>query len=465
MPEKRQLVIIGGGLGGYAAALRAAQLRIRATLVEEDRIGGTCMNTGCIPTKFLLRETGFLMELRGKKRISGAEGVHLDWKSVQENKRNIVERLVRGMEFLLERNRVEVLKGKAEIRGNREVRVSNGGNENVLAAEKIILAMGSRSADLPFLKPNGKEVITHREALELESVPRSLIVVGAGAIGLEIGTIFARMGTEVTVLEIMPAILPGMDRQIASRLDRLLKKQGLKIFTDMRIENSRIELEGVQIKGTCLKTQTAFSFQAEKLLLAAGRKANSEILIQDFKEVLGKNGYVQVSSRLETRLPGIYGIGDLIGGKLLAHKAEHEGIIAAENAAGEGGEMDYRALPMAVFTEPEFASVGLTEEEAGEKRMQIQVGVSSLQASGRAATLEKPDGMVKIIATSDDRLVGAHLLAPNASEIVAELALAIEKGLTLRDLFSTMHVHPTLSEAVMEAARKAKGMAIHALNE
>ena len=466
MSEKRDLVIIGGGPGGYVAALRAAQLRKTVTLIEDDRIGGTCMNYGCIPTKFLLSQTKTWSELKNNPKIEGwRETVRLDWASVQKEKRAVVDRLVRGTEFLLERNGVEILKGRGGLRRERGVLFRGPDGERALEAEKIILATGSRSAGLPFLKTDGNAVISHLEALDLEVVPKSLIVVGAGAIGLEIGTIYSRVGTEVTVLEVLPAILPGTDRQMASRLERLLKKQGLQIFTEMRIEESVRASGEVSLKGTCLKTGKPFAFSAEKVLLAVGRRPNSEFLRDGFGELLDRGGHVQVNARLETAAPGIYAIGDLIGGKLLAHKASHEGIMAAENAAGGSAEMEYGALPMAVFTEPELASVGLTEDEAKAAGLQTRVGLFSLQANGRALTLENPEGMVKIIAAGDDRIIGAHILAPFASEMIPEMTMAVRKGLTVQDVSQTIHVHPTVSEAMMEAALKAKGRALHALNQ
>jgi dihydrolipoamide dehydrogenase len=466
MPERRELVIIGGGPGGYVAALRAAQLRKKVTLIEADRIGGVCMNYGCIPTKFLLHQTQLFSELRRNPRIEGvSEAAHLDWKRVQDEKRNVVDRLVKGVEFLLERNGVEVLKGRGTLAGNRQVIFQGTDGEKTFEAENIILAMGSRSSGLPFLEPNGKEVITHLEALDLETVPATMVVVGAGAIGLEIGTIYSRLGTDVTILEIMPTILPGMDRQTAVRLERILRRQGLEISTEMRIEEAVCGQGEVRLKGTHLKTRAPFDLAAERVLLAAGRQPNSEILAKDFGNLLGQAGFVQADSHLETQAPGIYAIGDLIGGKLLAHKAEHEGIIAVENAAGISGEMDYLALPMAVFTEPEFAAVGLTQEEAGAQGIRTQVGFFSLQANARAVTLERPEGIVKIIASADDKIIGAHILAPHASELIAEITLAVRHRLTLGDVSSTIHVHPSLSEAVLEAALKAKGISLHALNE
>jgi dihydrolipoamide dehydrogenase len=465
MSEKRDLVIIGGGPGGYVAALRASQLRKKVTVIEEDRIGGTCMNYGCIPTKFLLSQTKLWRDFRNNPRIEEVgEKARLNWKGVQREKRSVVDKLVRGIEFLLERNGVEVLKGKGELKSERTIVFRGEGGEKSLDAERIILATGGRSSELPALKPDGQAVLTHLEALDLEDVPRSLLVVGAGAIGLEIGTIFSRLGTEVTILEIMPSILPGMDRQMAVRLERMLKKQGLQIFTEMRLEESRRETGGVRLSGTCLKTQKPFDFAAEKVLLAAGRRPNSEFLGDGFGALLDRSGFVRVSDKLETSVAGISAIGDLIGGKLLAHKASHEGVIAAENAAGGAHVMAYNALPMAVFTEPEFASVGLTEEEAKAAGEKIQIGIFSLQANGRALTLESPEGMIKLIASADDRVIGAHILAPFAGEMIPEITLAVRKGLTIQDVSSTIHIHPTVSESLAEAALKAKGMCLHALN-
>jgi dihydrolipoamide dehydrogenase len=466
MAEKRDIVIIGGGPGGYIAALKAAQLGRRVTLIEEGRLGGTCMNSGCIPTKFLLHQTRLLDEWNRNKNLDGLPaGVTLNWKRVRDEKRAIIDRLVRGVEFLLQRARVEVIKGRGVLKSEREIICRTSDAEKTLEPERIILAAGSRPAGLPFLQPNGREIITHIEALELEEAPRSLLVVGAGAVGLEIGAIYSRLGTDVTVLEMMPAILPGMDRQLAMRLERILKKQGLKILTEVRIESGTLENGSVHLRGTSLKTQAGFEYSAERVLLAAGRKPNSEDLRAGSADFFDRAGFVRVSSRLETGVPGIYAIGDLIGGKLLAHKAEHEGILAAENAAGGAVEMEYNALPMSVFTEPEFAAVGLTEDEAKARGIQPRTGTYMLQANGRAVTLESPEGMIKLVADHGGRLIGGHILAPFASEMISEITLAIRKCVTLEDIGSTIHVHPTISEGIMEASLKAEGKAVRILNE
>jgi len=466
MREKWDLIILGGGPGGYIAALRGAQLRKRVVLIERDALGGTCMNYGCIPTKYLLHQTQVYKELRESKNIEGQlDKMKLNWKRAQEEKKRVVNRLVKGIEFLLIKNGVKIIKGTAFLKNENQVAVEENGEEKVLESSNIILAMGSRPAELPFLAPNGKEVITSREALELESIPKKMLVVGAGAIGLEIGTIYQRVGTEVVVLEIMPTILPGSDKDIVTRLERILKRQGLEIHTQMKIEESLIKQGKVCLKGISLHNQSPFEFEAEKILLATGRRPNSETLRGQVPDTfLDEQGFVKVSPQLETRISGIYAVGDLIGGMLLAHKASQEGIVAAENVSGSKKRLNYRALPNAVYTEPEFSSVGLTEEEAREMGIKTQVGVFSLQANGRALAMGKSEGMVKVVADEKDKIIGSHLLAPKASEIMAEMTLAVTKGMKLQEVSSSIHIHPTLSEAVMEAALHAKKEALHVLN-
>ncbi len=465
MDEKCDIAILGGGPGGYVAALRGAQLRKKVVLIEKDQIGGTCMNRGCIPTKYLLHQTQMLRELKDNTNIDGPlEKLKLNWTRVQEGKRNSVERLVKGIEFLLKKNGVRILRGEARLKSEREVTVQSEEDTKIFA-DKIILATGSESASLPFLQPNGKEIITSRDALELNELPKRLLIVGAGAIGLEMGTIFQRMGCEVTILEIMPTVLPGIDRDMAVRLERLLKAQGLNINTQMKIENCDLTKGAVKLEGENLKTLSRFEFESDKVLLAAGRTPNSdELRERDARLAFDPQGFLKVDLNLETGIPGIYAIGDLIGGKLLAHKASHEGIIAVENACGKTKAMNYSALPSAVFTEPEFAYVGITETEAKDRGLSVRSGLFTLQANSRALTMSKMDGMVKILSDSEERILGAQILSPHASEIVMEVTLAIHNELKLHDLSSAIHIHPTISEAVMEAALKANGEALHMLN-
>ena len=464
MEQRKDIAIIGGGPGGYLAALRASQLRKTVVLFEEDRVGGTCMNYGCIPTKYLLHQTKILKEIRDTKTLSGAEGAGLDWAAVQAGRKSVVDRLVKGIEFLLGKGGVEIVKGRAKLEDRGRIVVETPDGPGVYHAADTILASGSRASALPFLKPNGVEVVTSTEALAFPDVPGSLLVIGAGAIGLEMGSIYRRLGTDVTILEILPGITPGSDKESAIRLERALKKQGLKILTQMNIGSAEVAPGRVTLKGTCLKSNVPFEYAADKVLLAAGRRPNSEDLASAGMLRLDRAGFVQVNDRLETGIPGVYAIGDLIGGKLLAHKAFHDAIVAVENASGFDRTVDYRALPMAVFTDPEFASVGLTQEEAEAKAIKVRSGVFPLQASGRALTMDSLDGMVKILADENERVIGAHIVAPAASEMIHEMALAVAKGITLGEIGGLIHIHPTLSETIGEAALKARNEALHILN-
>ncbi len=459
------MAIIGGGPGGYVAALRGAQLKRKVVLFEKETVGGTCINWGCIPAKYLLHQTKFFKDFKENKNLDGPlDAINCDWTRVQQQRKNIIERFVRGIELLLKKNRVLLVKGEAGLLNERQIEVLDDGEKNIFEAGKIILATGSKPASLPFVRPDGQSVITSKEALELTDIPRDMIVIGAGAIGLEMGSIYQRLGCQVTVLEVLSEILPGSDREVTIRLERLLHSQGLKIFTGMEIREVTIGEKRTEVNGVCLKDSQPFAFEAEKVLMAVGRIPNSAKFQKMGPTFLDSKGFVNVNQYLETDCEGIFAIGDLIGGKLLAHKASHEGVLAAENAEGAQKEVNYDALPMAVYTDPEFSSVGLTEQEAIEKGIRVQSGVFSLQANGRALTLGKPEGMVKITSNEKDEIIGANILAPNASEILAELTLCIEKRLKLQDLSSTYHIHPTLSEAVMEAALRAKGHALHILN-
>ncbi|MGZ5467902.1 MAG: dihydrolipoyl dehydrogenase [Candidatus Aminicenantales bacterium] len=466
MADQRDIVIVGGGPGGYLAALRGAQLKKRITLVEADRIGGTCINYGCIPTKYLLHQTKILKEVAGTKTLEGPVGeVRLNWPKVQQGRQTVVDQLVKGLVFLLEKGQVEIVKGTARLAADRTVVVRTAEGERTLAADKIIVATGSRAASLPFLKPDGRTVITSTEALTLPEIPKSLLVIGAGAVGLEMGVVYRRLGTDVTVLEILPQILPGSDKESVTRLERALKKQGLKIMTEMRIEAAEVADGEVTLRGVGLKTNAPFEFKAEKVLLSAGRKPNTADLFAGEPFLEMDLGFIKVNPALETNAPGIYAIGDVIGGKLLAHKAYHDAIVAVENASGMGRTVDYAALPASVFTEPEFATVGLTQEEAVAKGITVKSGVFPLQASGRAMTMEATDGLIKVLADESDKVIGAHVVAPGASEMMPVLTMAVARGLTLKELDRIIYIHPSLSEAIGEAALKANSEALHILNQ
>jgi dihydrolipoamide dehydrogenase len=465
MNGKFDLAIIGGGPGGYVAALRGAQLKQKVVLFEKDRVGGTCMNWGCIPAKFLLHQTKIFKETKENKFLDGPlADLTCNWGRVQEQRKKIVERFVRGIEFLLNKNGIQLIQGDARLQNERQIEVQGEDNKGIYEAERIILATGSKPATLPFLQPDGDTIITSKEGLELAEIPDDLVIVGAGAIGLEMGVIYQRLGSQVTILEIMPDILPGSDQEMIKRLEKILKSQGLNIFTQMEIRKVSVDKDKIALESFCLKEKKNRTFDAQKVLLAVGRIPNSEEFLELGVSFVDEKGFVKVNEYLETELPGVYAIGDLNGGKLLAHKASHEGIRAAENASGLKKAACYHALPMAVYTEPEFSSVGLTEQQASEKGLRVQAGVFSFQANGRALTMGKPEGMVKVLADEQDAIIGAHILGPNASELLAELTLCVEKGMKLQDVSSAYHIHPTLSETIMEAALKAKGEALHILN-
>ncbi len=465
MNEKFDLAIIGGGPGGYVAALRGAQLKQKVVLFEKERVGGTCMNWGCIPAKFLLHQTKIFKETKDNKYLDGPlDALTCNWGRVQEQRKKIVERFVRGIEFLLKKNGVQLVQGDAKLRNERQIEVQGENNKGIYKAERIILATGSKPAALPFLQPDGDTIITSKEGLELAEIPDNLVIVGAGAIGLEMGAIYQRLGSQVTILEIMPDILPGSDQEMTKRLERILRLKGLNIYTQMEIRHVSGDKEKITLESFCLKEKKNRTFDAQKVLLAVGRIPNSEEFLEFGTTFVDEKGFVKVNEYLETEISGVYAIGDLNGGKLLAHKAFHEGVLAAENATGLKKVTRYNALPIAVYTEPEFSSVGLTEQQAREKGLRVQAGVFSFQANGRALTMGKPEGMAKVIADEQDTIIGAHILGPNASELLAELTLCVEKGMKLQDVSSAYHIHPTLSEAVMEAALSAKGEALHILN-
>ncbi|UCE42593.1 MAG: dihydrolipoyl dehydrogenase [Candidatus Aminicenantes bacterium] len=465
MNNKYDLAIIGGGPGGYVAALRGAQLKQKVVLFEKDRVGGTCMNRGCIPAKFLLHQTKIFEETKNNKYLDGPlEALTCNWEKVQEQRKKIVERFVRGIEFLLKKNGIQLVLGDAKLRNEKQIEVQGEDNKGLYEAERIILATGSKPATLPFLQPDSNKIITSKEGLELAEIPDHLVIVGAGAIGLEMGVIYHRLGSQVTIIEIMPDILPGSDQEMTKRLERILKSQGLNIHTEMEIQKVSAGKEKMTLESFCLKENKNRTYDAQKVLLAVGRVPNSEDFLQFGTSFVDEKGFVKVNAYLETKMPGVYAIGDLNGGKLLAHKASHEGVWAAENASGLKKTARYHALPMAVYTEPEFSSVGLTEQQARERGLSIHTGVFSFQANGRALTMGKPEGMAKVIADDQDTIIGAHILGPSASELLAELTLCMEKGMKLQDVSSVYHIHPTLSETVMEAALSAKGEALHILN-
>ncbi len=447
------LVVLGGGPGGYSAALRASQLGMKVALVERKRVGGVCLNEGCIPTKALLHSAHAARLLReGKKLGVEVEGeTKINWERVQEHVKGAVEKLVGGVEYLLQKSGVEVITGEGKLRGDGKIEVAG----EVIDSRWVILATGSRPAELKNL-PFGGRVLTSSRLMFAEKPPASLVVIGAGAIGLELATAFSSFGTEVKVVEALSTPLGGMDRDMAALLLRALKERGIQIFTSSFVETGEQGQYGIK-----LRLRDGRELEGELALVAVGRSPNSEIF-QGLLEV-DQRGFLRISGNFQTSVEGVFAIGDLAGPPLLAHKAHHQGVLLVEELAGlSPGKMG--PIPMAVFTEPEFASVGMSEEEARQRGIKYRKARFPMGANGRAVSVGEENGAVKILADEDGRLLGVQILGPGASEIIAEASLALGEGLKASELAEAVHVHPTVSEALMEAAMALEKKAIHIIN-
>jgi dihydrolipoamide dehydrogenase len=447
----KDIVIIGGGPGGYVAAIRAGQLGKSVTVVERDKVGGTCLNYGCIPSKGLLSITDYYSKIQkaGKWGID-VGNVAVDLSKMMDWKDEMVKGVVGGVHLLFKGNRVELLKGEGEIVKPGEVAVRNNGESQVIQAQSIIVATGSVPIQLPHIPFNHKEVIDSTDALDLREIPKTFGVIGGGYVGLEIATVFNRLGSKVTVIELQDTILPGMELE--------LSKQALRITADGRVELVMTGTEGGS-------EEKRMNF--DKVLVSVGRKALSgKAGLEKLSLQLDNGQNIRVNERLETGIPGIYAIGDVAGHQQLAHKASREGSILVEALAGQSSTMSWRVIPYCVFIEPELAGVGMTEEEAKTAGHEVKIGRFPFRASGRARSVDETEGMVKIIADREsDDLLGVHIFGSHASEMIAEAAVAMEMEATAEDLASTIHVHPTFSEAVMEAALNVNQEAIHIVNK
>ncbi len=464
-----KLIIIGAGPGGYVAAIRAAQLGLKTLIVERQFIGGTCLNVGCIPSKDLLTATELYELIKHAKDFGITVGeVSIDLKKMQSRKNRNVKALTAGVEYLLKQNKVDIFKGSARFLDKNSLELSAGDEIQKVAAENVIIATGTVPIELPGLSFGDPDILDSTKALALDSVPKDMVVIGGGAIGLEMATVYLRLGTEITIVEMLETILPGMDIDLTSQSEAIFKKQGMKIMTSTMVSGSskvdgRFELSLVDAG----ERKDKGKISCEKVLVSVGRKVDtSDLGLDKIGIKTDKRGFIEVDDQMKTNLPGIYAIGDVVGGKLLAHKASKEGEIAAEVVAGRDSQMDYKAVPGVVYTEPEIASVGLTEQEAKEQIFELKIGRFPFRASGRARTMGMMDGLVKIMADkSTGKVLGVHIIGPKASDLIAEATFAISLGATVEDIAETIHAHPTLSETVMEAALNADGRAIHILNK
>jgi dihydrolipoamide dehydrogenase len=462
-----QLVVIGSGPGGYVAAIRAAQLGLKVVIVEKDKtLGGTCLNVGCIPSKALLASTEHLHFARERFAAHGiiAKDIQVDLGAMMKRKLDVVGKLTSGVTYLMKKNKIEVVRGFGRLVDANTVEVTDdSGAKRTLKAQSIVLATGSVPIELPFLKFDGKRVINSDQGIALDKVPKSMLVIGAGAIGLELGSVWRRLGAEVTVIEFLPRIAAvGFDPETSKILQRNLEKLGMKFELGTKIESAKVTDKGVELTGS--NASGPVTYKADLVLVAVGRKPFSTGLDLDKAGVkLTERGRIATNPHLQTNVPNIWALGDVIDGPMLAHKAHEEAVAVAERIAGKPGEVNYQIIPGVIYTAPEAASVGLTEEEAKEKKLEVSVGKFSFTANGRAIANDTTEGFVKIVADAKtDRVLGAHIVASNASELIAETVLLMEFGGSSEDLARTIHAHPTMSEAVKEAALAVDGRMLSA---
>lgn len=457
------LIVIGSGPGGYVAAIRGAQLGMQAAVVERAETGGICLNWGCIPTKSLLKSAQVLEYARHAEaygiRIPEAEP---DFEAIITRSRGVAEKMSKGIQYLFKKNNITVIPGHGKLTADRKVEVTSAEGTSVYEARHILLATGARSRILPAIPQDGKRIIGYREALTLPHRPASLLVVGSGAIGSELAYFYNAMGTQVTLVEFMPTILPLEDEEVSKQVGRSFKKAGIEVLTKSTVESidSSGELLKIFIRNKKGELET---YEAEMVLSAVGIAPNIENIGLEETGIAVEKGKIQVDAYYQTSVPGVYAIGDIVPGPALAHVASAEAICCIEHIAGLNPEpIRYDNVPGCTYTTPEVASVGLTEAKALEAGYELRIGKFPFTASGKASSAGANDGFVKLIFNAqDNRLLGAHLVGANVTEMIAELVVARQKGLTAHDLIKTIHPHPTMSEAVMEAAAAAYGEVIH----
>lgn len=456
-----KVAVIGGGPGGYVAAIKAAMLGADVTVIEKRRVGGTCLNVGCIPTKALLASSSLITSIKEAKdfgiNIDG--NIEADFESIMGRKNKIVNQLINGIEFLFDKRGIKLVNGFGKLIDKNKIEVKKeDGTIEVIEADKIILANGSQPVILPMFPYDGETIITSDEALNLKEVPKSLLIVGGGVIGCEFGQFFKTLGTEVTIVEMVDQLLPLEDKDVAKQLQRQFKKDKIKVMTGIRIE--KCEIVDDEVVATLSNGKQV---KAEKALLSIGRKPyldNSGV--EDIGIIL-ERGKIVVNENLETNIEGIYAIGDLINTPFLAHVASKEGLIAAQNAVcGNSKTVNYKAVPRCVYTEPEVAGVGKTEKELQQQDITYKVGQFDFRALGKAQAIGHFQGFIKILADQEDKVIGASIVGPHATDLLTELSLTVHLGLTVEQVGDVIHAHPTLSEGIMEALHDVHGECVHA---
>jgi dihydrolipoamide dehydrogenase len=469
------LVVLGAGTGGYTAAFRAAQLGLKVALVDEDKIGGTCLHRGCIPTKALLESAGFVEHVRHAKdyglTLPGEPGI--DYAAMAARKDQVVKRMWTGLKTLIDKNKVTWVAGRGRLEGPNKIRVSQAGDDGtpgaggdrVLQANDIILATGSRVKSLAGISPDGDRILTSDDVLRSTSIPKDIVIVGAGAVGCEFASMYHDLGTKVTLLEYFPSIIPQEDRELSQALERSFTRRGISVMTNARFDAAKLE---VTKDGICLDVgpdgKESKELRAEQLLIAAGRAPNTEEIGLETTKIEIEKGFVKVDGRMRTKEPHVYAIGDLVGGLMLAHTAGHEGIVAAHVIAGDKDvhPIDYVKQPRATYTRPEVASIGLTQAQAEEAGHTVKVGKVPFQAIAKAVIGGEYEGFAKIVADKDtDETLGIHLIGPHATDLIAEASVAFELEATPWEIGGSTHAHPTLSEIMGEAALAVDGRSIN----
>ncbi|HXI57033.1 MAG TPA: dihydrolipoyl dehydrogenase [Polyangia bacterium] len=459
-----EALVIGAGPGGYVAGIRLGQLKKKAMVVERDKAGGICLNVGCIPSKALINASKFYDKIRhGGDMGILADNVRVDMGKLQQWKGEVVGKLTGGVKQLLKANGCDYRTGTARLTARNTVELTDATGKILIQADNIVLATGSRPVEIPGFKFDGQRIVDSTGALDFATVPGRLVVIGGGYIGLEIGTLYAKMGAKVTVVEALPGILSGTDPELSQLVSRKLKKMGVEVLTGAKAKSWTDA--GTHAAVTVDVAGKDVVIEADKVLVAVGRRPNSEGLGLEEVGVKIERGFVPVDKRLRTNVPGIYAIGDLVGQPMLAHKASHEAEVVAEVIAGHKAEMDVRTIPAVIFTDPEIASAGITAEEAEKRGHKVKIGKFPFAALGRALANADSDGFVKVVIDAESKeVLGIHVVGNGASDMIAEAALAIEMGAVADDISLTIHAHPTMPEALMEAAKAALGEAIHIQN-
>lgn len=462
------VIVIGSGPGGYVAAIRASQLGFKVACVEKRAtLGGTCLNVGCIPSKALLHNSHLFHEAKDGMAAHGVKisGVELDLPAMMKNKDEVVGQNTRGVEFLFKKNKIDWLKGTARILGAGKVAVTGTDDAGVVeyACKHIIIASGSEVMPLPGVEIDEKRIVSSTGGIALPEVPKHLVVIGGGYIGLELGAVWKRLGSEVTVVEYLDTILPNMDAEVAKQMDRLLRKQGFKFKLGFKVTGAKTSKKGVTLTVEPAKGGPAETIEADYVLASIGRRAFTDGLgLKDAGVAVDERGRVVTDAKYATNVPGIWAIGDCIVGPMLAHKASDEGVAVAEIIAGQAGKVNYEAIPGVVYTFPEVATVGKTEEELKKAGIAYKVGKFPMTANSRARAMGASDGLVKVLAdATTDRVLGVHIMAAEAGTMIAEAVAVMEYGGSSEDIARTCHAHPTLNEAVREAAHAVTGHAIH----